>query len=874
LEIRENYQRIKMSKNQKGTPVMRQFWEIKRNNPDSILLFRMGDFYETFEEDAKITSKILGITLTKRSNGAASGVPLAGFPFHSLDQYLYKLLKHGYRVAICEQVEDPKEAKGIVKREVTEIASPGTSISDNYLNQGENNYLASFIFEKKKLGISILDYSTGEFRGITTSIDKIDQIISQYNIKELIIPESQYEVFYHGIKKYDFLITKVPNWYLDIKIANDYLKGHFNLISLKGFGMESEPLLIKSAAFALDYVDKNYCGKIEHIINFKKIQKNNVMILDSYTIKNLELFKSFSTGDKNGTLINSIDNTKTSSGSRLLKKWILHPLLDKNKINERLDRIEEMNDNIQIRDFIIKKLDQTSDIERIISKISANKTTPRDLISMANTLELLDDINKKIKINKFKSNYKMTDSKENLKPLISLIHKTIIDDPPINYLKGLFIKNGVNSELDEYKKISKNGKDWLVNYQMKIQKETKINKIKIGYNRVFGYYIEVTNSNLDKIPDNFIRKQTLTNAERYFTEELKDYEEKILSAEESIIKIEIKIFNELRNKILKEIKGILHNARILSQIDISSSLSKISIDKNYIRPIINNNNTIIIKGSRHPVIEDILDIQDNFIPNDISINNKKKQISLITGPNMSGKSTYLRQIGIIVILAHAGCYVPCKNANISIVDRLFTRVGASDNLAGGESTFLVEMNETANILNNLTSRSLILLDEIGRGTSTYDGLSIAWAITEFLHNSKYSPITLFATHYHELVELVDKLKNAKNYSVLVKEDNNKVVFLRKIIKGGTNKSYGIHVAQMAGIPKKVILRSNEILKSLSNEKISIDFNNNDDDLIENDYLDTYKQLLNKIKSIDANKINPLEGLIILNDIIDEANEIN
>jgi len=409
---------------------------------------------------------------------------------------------------------------------------------------------------------------------------------------------------------------------------------------------------------------------------------------------------------------------------------------------------------------------------------------------------------------------------------------------------------------------------------MKIQKETKINKIKIGYNRVFGYYIEVTNSNLDKIPDNFIRKQTLTNAERYFTEELKDYEEKILSAEESIIKIEIKIFNELRNKILKEIKGILHNARILSQIDISSSLSKISIDKNYIRPIINNNNTIIIKGSRHPVIEDILDIQDNFIPNDISINNKKKQISLITGPNMSGKSTYLRQIGIIVILAHAGCYVPCKNANISIVDRLFTRVGASDNLAGGESTFLVEMNETANILNNLTNRSLILLDEIGRGTSTYDGLSIAWAITEFLHNSKYSPITLFATHYHELVELVDKLKNAKNYSVLVKEDNNKVVFLRKIIKGGTNKSYGIHVAQMAGIPKKVISRSNEILKSLSNEKISIDFNNNDDDLIENDYLDTYKQLLNKIKSIDANKINPLEGLIILNDIIDEANEIN
>ena len=861
-----------MNKNQKGTPVMRQFWKMKKNNPDSILLFRMGDFYETFEEDAKTTSKILGITLTKRSNGAASDGPLAGFPFHALDQYLHKLLKSGHRVAICEQVEDPKDAKGIVKREVVEIASPGTSISENYLDQEENNYLASIVFDRNKLGISILDYSTGEFKGITVPIDSMGQIISQYNIKELIISESQHEAFHHIIKKYDFLITKVPNWYLDIKIANDYLKDHFNLISLKGFGIQNEPLLIKSAAFALDYVDKNYCGKIEHIINFKKIQEENIMILDSYTIKNLELFKSISRGDKNGTLINSIDSTKTSSGSRLLKKWILHPLTDKNKINDRLYRIEEMNNNTEVRDFIIKELNETSDIERILSKTSANKSTPRDFISMANTLESLNDISKKISKNKFKYNHKLLSSKQNLKSLISLINKTIIQEPPLNHLKGSFIKDGVNSNLDEYRKISKNAKDWLVNYQVKIQEKTKINKIKIGYNRVFGYYIEVTNPHLDKIPDNFIRKQTLTNAERYFTEELKDYEEKILSAEENIVKIEVELFNKLRDKLLTQIKGLLHNAMILSRLDISSSLSKVSQDKNYIRPKITTNNSIVIKNSRHPVIEDILGFEDDFIPNDINVDNNKNQISLITGPNMSGKSTYLRQIGIIIILAQSGCYVPCENAKISIIDRLFTRVGASDNLAGGESTFLVEMNETANILNNLTSRSLILLDEIGRGTSTYDGLSIAWAITEFLHNSKYSPITLFATHYHELIELVDNLKNAKNYSVMVKEDHGNVVFLRKIIKGGTDKSYGIHVAQMAGIPKQVISRSDKILRSLSNEKKSIDFNS-EDQLIHEGQTDIYVKFLDKIKSIDPNKISPLEGLMILNEIIDEANDI-
>jgi len=862
-----------MTKKQLGTPVMRQFWEMKKNNPDSILLFRMGDFYETFEEDAKTTSNILGIALTKRSNGAAADVPLAGFPYHALDQYLHKLLSNGHRVAICEQVEDPKEAKGIVKREVVEIASPGTSISEGYLKDGENNYLASIVFSRNRFGLSILDYSTGEFKGLELSIDNLDQIISQYNIKELVISESQFDTYHHIISKYDLMISKVSNWYLDVKISNDYLKEHFNLITLKGFGIENQNLIIKSAAFALDYVNKNYCGKVNHIINYKKINDCDVMILDGYTVKNLEIFKSISSGNNSGTLISSIDKTKTSAGSRLLKKIISRPLTDINKINKRLDRIEELNENLETRDFIIDKLEECSDLERLISKISANKANPRDLISLSSTLEILDLISDYVLKDNLRKNSDLVKSRFDLKEIIINISNSVVSDPPANVQKGSFIKDGVDINLDEYRKLSKNAKDWLVTYQQKIKDETGINKLKVGYNRVFGYYIEVTNAHLDKIPDYFIRKQTLTSAERFFTEELKEYEDKILSAEENIVKIELDIFNSIRDSILLNIEKILANSKILAKLDISTSFSRLSEDKKYIRPILLNNKNIEIIGSRHPVIEDLLDFNDEFIPNDIQINIKKNQVSLITGPNMSGKSTYLRQIGIIVILAQSGCYVPCESAKISIIDRLFTRVGASDNLAGGESTFLVEMNETANILNNLTNNSLILLDEIGRGTSTYDGLSIAWAITEYLHNSKKSPITLFATHYHELINLVENLNNAENYSVMVKEDDDNVVFLRKIIKGGTDKSYGIHVAKMSGIPKRVINRANHILNSLSSEEKSINFDNKEYDE-ENKNENQIKDFLESMKSIDVNNISPLESLILLKQLKDDASEIN
>ena len=856
-----------MTKLNKGTPVMRQFWEVKKNHPDSILLFRMGDFYETFEEDAKITSKILGITLTKRSNGAASEVPLAGFPYHALDQYLHKLLKSGYRVAICEQVEDPKASKGIVKREVTEVVSPGTSLSNNYLNQGENNYLASIVFNKSMVAISILDFSTGEFFGRIAKYNNLKNIIKQYKINELVISDSQYKDYYQEIDNLDIMITKVENWYLDVKIANDYLKDHFGVHSLKGFGIENEPLLVKSAAFALNYVNSNYKRKSHHITSYKKASIDNFMTLDSYTIKNLEIFKSLSSDSNKGTLINVIDRTVSAGGSRLLKRWILQPLTKTQDINHRLDRVEEFSSNIDIRNSIIKLIDNCSDIERILSKISANKSSPREMLSLAHSLDILNNIKDEINYKKLKKNSKLIQSGVNTNSIIKKILSTIIEDPPSNHLKGGFIKDNVNSDLDEYKQISDNATQWLINYQKDIESNTGINKVKIGYNRVFGYYIEISKVNLDKVPDFFIRKQTLTNAERYFTEELKEYENKILSAQENIARIELEILDVLRVEVLKKVDGIIHNAKIISMLDVATSISKISEKRNYIRPILNNKKSLLIEGARHPVIEHLLNIEEDFIANSLNTSKNKKQISIITGPNMSGKSTFLRQIGIIVILAQSGFYVPCSKAELSIIDRLFTRVGASDNLTSGESTFLVEMNEAANILNNLTDRSLILLDEIGRGTSTYDGLSIAWAITEYLHDSKYRPITLFATHYHELIDLASKLARANNYSVAVKEHNGDVVFLRKIINGGTNKSYGIHVAKMAGIPRIVLKRASTILNNLSKEDLSLDYDviNHNNEAKNSDY----DKIIDKLKLIDVNTITPFEALIKLNELIDE-----
>ena len=861
-----------MTKAKQGTPVMRQFWEVKKNNPNSILLFRMGDFYETFEEDAKIASKILGITLTKRSNGAASDVPLAGFPYHALEQYLHKLLKSGHRVAICEQVEDPKASKGIVKREVTEIVSPGVSLSNNYLEQGKNNYLASIVFGKKEIAISILDFSTGEFFGYSINSKNLKNTINQYGINELIVSDSQYREYKELLDSMNIMISKVENWYLDVKIASDYLKEHFKVHSLKGFGIDDKPLLIKSAAFAINYVNNNYNKKTHHITSYKKKTTDNYMILDSYTIKNLEIFESLSSGDKKGTLINVLDRTVSAGGSRLLKKWILQPLTKIEDINKRLDRVEEFLCNSNIRNSIIELINDCSDIERIVSKISANKSNPREILSLAHSINILDSIKNQICSKKLKNNKELLESVKDISSITNKILSTIDEDAPSNYLKGGFIKDNINEDLDEYRKVSTDGTQWLVDYQKDIELKTEINKIKIGYNRVFGYYIEVSKGSVSKVPDYFIRKQTLANAERYFTEELKEYENKILNAQENIVSIELDILSDLRIEILTKIKDIIYNAKIISMIDVATSISKISEKRNYVRPNLNNKKSLFMEGARHPVIEHLLSIEDDFIDNTLDVSKDKKQVSIITGPNMSGKSTFLRQVGIIVILAQSGCYVPCQKAQISIIDRLFTRVGASDNLSSGESTFLVEMNETANILNNLTNRSLILLDEIGRGTSTYDGLSIAWSITEYLHNSKYLPITLFATHYHELIDLANKLDRANNYSVDVKEHNEDVIFLRKIIKGGTNKSYGIHVAKMAGIPNNVLKRASEILNNLSKDNLSSNFESiNSQNTNEKENTTINNEIVERLKLIDVNNITPFEALIKLNELVDDIN---
>ena len=849
-----------------NTPVMKQFWDAKRKHPDSVMLFRMGDFYETFEDDAKIASDILDITLTKRANGSAADVPLAGFPYHALDQYLHKLLKAGHKVAICEQVEDPKLAKGIVKREVVEIVTPGTAVSEKFLNQKENNFFASIVFDKDKIGISLLDVSTGEFKGVLANTKSLYNILSRFDVTEIIIPETQYKILDDlGLEK-SYMISKVQNWYLDANISYDYLISHFGTNSLKGFGLDNQILLTKSAAFAIDYVNNNYMGKSSHITSISIIQEKGIMNLDSFTVRNLELFKSLSDFSSKGTLVNSIDKTVTSGGSRMLKDWIRQPLTNIEKINKRLDRIAELISDKDVLRTINDKLKSSSDIVRIISKVSMNKANPLDIVNLANSLEILNSLNKNIKA-KMKETKKLLSSKINTASIVKEIRQTIVDSPPVKMSDGGFINDNFSADLDEYRKISKNANDWILEYQESIKENTGIPNIKIGYNRVFGYYIEVSKSHIKSVPEDFICKQTLTNAQRYFTEELKEYENKILHAKENILQIENMIFDNLKQNIMSQTDKILNNASIISKIDLSQSFASLAISKNYTRPKINNGHKIIIKDGRHPVIECLNQDGLEFIPNDISLNKKDNQIMIITGPNMAGKSTYLRQVGLIVIMAQIGCYVPASSASIGIIDKLFTRVGASDNLTKGESTFLVEMNETANILNNLTSKSLILLDEVGRGTSTYDGLAIAWAITEFLHNVKDKPKTLFATHYHELVELAEKLKSAKNYNIEVREDEGNLIFLRKIIEGGTDKSYGIHVAKMAGVPSDVVNRAIKVLSSLSSNKkdisdienfvITKDVKNNSD---------CNEKLIEYLDSIDVDNLSPIEAIIKLNEL--------
>ena len=812
----------------KGTPLMRQYMEVKNNYNDAIVLFRMGDFYETFNNDAKIVSKTLGIVLTKRSNGAAADVPLAGFPYHSLDNYLHKLVNAGHRVAICEQVEDPKLAKGIVKREVIEVITPGTITAEQALDQKSNQYLCSIHFGKKLTGYAVLDQSTGEFYLGECLPERLTEALRKFTPREVLIAES---LVYSNLDWYNNLkpfITKIEDWIFNYDQSYKTLINHFSVKSLKGFGCDELNEGVVAAGTIFYHITESLSGTIDHISRINPIVDKDVMGLDGFTVRNLEIFKSLATQGTHGTLIDILDKTITASGGRMLKQWLNRPLINIKRLNKRFDIVESFVKDSKTFDEVRLSLKEVSDIERILGRINNHKVSPKEINGLRFSIEQIP----KIKTIFIQSSQKALNqfSKEflNINAILSEIKKVLDKDAPSQIKQGKVIVNGFNKELDELRELSKGGKDWISRLQASEREKTGIPSLKVGYNKIFGYFLEITKTHSEKIPEDYLRKQTLVNSERYITPELKKYEEKILSADEKIEKIESRIFYELCHNILKKAKLLQKNALVLSRCDVLSTFTTVAKDNKYSRPIITNNQNLEIRDGRHPVVEQLLPQTERFIPNDLFIKISKNQIHLITGPNMAGKSTYLRQIGLIVLMAQVGSFVSASKLEFGLVDKLFTRVGASDNLAGGESTFLVEMNEAANILNNATQKSLVLLDEIGRGTATYDGLSLAWSITEYLHNTKaIAARTLFATHYHELTDLEDTLDRVENHHVAVKEFGDKIIFLRKIMPGPGDKSYGIHVAKMAGLPNTVIKRASDILnyyltKNPSEKKINLE----------------------------------------------------
>ena len=851
-----------------GTPLMKQYFDIKSEYDDSIVLFRMGDFYETFNDDAKITAKILGIVLTKRANGAAADVPLAGFPYHSLDNYLYKLVNAGHRVAICEQVEDPKLSKGIVKREVIEVVTPGTITAEQAIDQKANRYLASLHFNKTNVGYAILDQSTGEFFIGECEKNNISESLIKFAPREVIVGESviySTEKWYLELKPF---VTKIDDWVFTFDQSYRKLIDHFQVKSLKGFGCDSYKDGITSAGAILYHVTESLNGSIDHICHLNPIKNTGIMGLDGFTIRNLEIFKSLSTQGTHGTLIDVLDQTITSGGGRLLKQWMNKPLVDRKKINSRLDIVEAFYNDSDLRDEISQLLKQISDIERILGKINNGKVTPKEINGLCISLEQIPDIQSALKRSNNKKLVFFNKSFKNTDRIFNKIIKTLDSDAPSKINQGNVILKGVNKELDELRLLSTGGKKWIADLQTSERKRTGISSLKVGYNKVFGYYLEVTKVHSDKIPDDYIRKQTLVSSERYITPALKDYEERILTADEKINVLESSIFNDLCRYIINSARLLQLNALALSRLDLLLAFGELSKSNKYCRPKLTDNKNVNIKDGRHPVVEQLIPSTERFIPNDLDMDIKKNQIHLITGPNMAGKSTYLRQIGLIVYMSHLGCFVPANSAEIGVVDKLFTRVGASDNLAGGESTFLVEMNEAANILNNATDKSLILLDEIGRGTATYDGLSLAYAITEYIHNEKsLRARTLFATHYHELTNLEENLQRLENHHIGVKEHGDKIIFLRQILPGPGDKSYGIHVAKMAGLPKQVIKRASVLLNSYLDTESA---NQEHTHVLSVNQLSVFAEqdieLKNELKEIDLLSLTPLEVISRLDEL--------
>jgi DNA mismatch repair protein MutS len=854
-----------VTKATKITPLMKQYNDIKFKYPNTVLLFRVGDFYETFGQDAVLASKVLGIVLTKRGAGSTSETELAGFPHHSIENYLPKLVKAGHRVAICDQLEDPKLTKKIVKRGVTEIVTPGIVINDGVLDQKKNNYLASIYFEKNECGISFLDVSTGDFYISQGDFKLIDQLISNFSPNEILVSKPSKNKFNELIGS-TYNIYPLDDWVFDSSYSKNRLLDHFDTKSLKGFGVEDIQLGITAAGSIIHYLGDTEHNNLSHISNLQRIFPDSYVWMDKFTMKNLELFNSNSSNGFN--LSETIDDTITSMGSRRLKNWIAFPLVEKKDIKMRQEIVSSIIDDNEVSDQLDINLNSISDIERLMSKIATYKISPRELVYLKNSLESVKKIKQSLSdisgnLKSYGKTIPVSDS------IVSLITKTLKEDSPVSILKGDFINDNYSNELDELRSIRSSGKEYLNQILERESEITKIPSLKISFNNVFGYYIEVRNTHKDKVPEDWIRKQTLVNAERYITQELKEYEEKIINADEKIKDLELKLFLKLIDNLQDSLTTLKLISERVSVIDILNSFSKRAIKYKYICPEIIDEKKIEITQGRHPVIEANLPHGERYVPNDILLD-KDQQIIMITGPNMSGKSAILRQTALITILAQIGSFVPAKKMRFSIVDRIFTRVGASDNISMGESTFMVEMNETASILNNLTDHSLILLDEIGRGTSTYDGISIAWAIAEFLHENKNNPHVLFATHYHDLNEMESIFKGIKNFNVSVKETKEDVVFLRKLVKGGSNHSFGIHVAKMAGMPKLVLDSAKNKLKLMERTLPNKLKGDNKDDNFQLSFFDVEDPKMQEIRKIienlDIDNLSPVEALIKLNQI--------
>ncbi len=859
------------AKKEKVTPLMKQYNAIKVKYPDAMLLFRVGDFYETFGEDAKKASKVLGIILTKRGAGSETETALAGFPHHSLNTYLPKLVKAGMRVAICDQLEDPKMTKTIVKRGVTELITPGVALNDEVLQSNTNNFLAALHFGKKHLGISFLDVSTGEFLTAQGNSEYIDKLLQNFSPSEVLVQKQHKNKFKElfGERFYTFYLE---DWIFQTEYALETLTNHFKVKTLKGFGIDELNEGIISSGAILYYLSETQHNKLEHISVITRISEDNYVWMDRFTIRNLELYNS--TSENAVTLLDVIDKTISPMGGRLLKRWLALPLKDINRIKKRHDIVKYLMDSDEFFELTTYQIKQISDIERLVSKVATGKVNPREVVLLKNSLNAIIPIKEAAEKSDNESLKIIGEQLQNCNTLREKISKTLNEDAPVNINKGNSIAEGVSTELDDLRAISTKGKDYLDAMLAREIESSGITSLKIAFNNVFGYYIEVRNTHKDKVPAEWIRKQTLVNAERYITEELKEYETKILGAEEKISKLEHDLFAELISNLLDYIQPIQLNAQLIAQIDCLCSFAQLAKQNNYVRPQLDESTDLEIKNGRHPVIEKQLPIGEEYIANDVVLNIHQQQIIMITGPNMSGKSAILRQTALIVLLAQMGSYVPAQNARIGIVDKIFTRVGASDNISMGESTFMVEMNETASILNNISDRSLVLLDEIGRGTSTYDGISIAWAIAEYLHEHPSKAKTLFATHYHELNDMTKTFDRIKNFNVSVKELKDKVIFLRKLVPGGSEHSFGIYVAKLAGMPTSVIHRATKMLKQLeknhTNSDIKESLKNATEDEMQLSFFKLDDPLLEDIKeeilSTNIDTLTPIEALMKLNEI--------